>query len=77
VRAVARTPAYHREAVRALTRLREQAETSGGNLVLENAPVEIKNEFNSWGIQGPAGELMGKVKRQLDPQDLLSPGRFF
>jgi glycolate oxidase subunit GlcD len=77
VRAMARTPTYHREAGRALTHLRDRAEISGGNLVLENGPVEIKNEFDAWGDQGAAGELMRRVKRQLDPQDLLSPGRFF
>jgi glycolate oxidase FAD binding subunit len=77
LRATARTPAYHREAVRALARMRERAETLSGSLVLENAPAEIKNEFDAWGDLGSAAELMKRVKRQLDPQNLLSPGRFF
>jgi glycolate oxidase FAD binding subunit len=76
LRATARTPAYHREAVRTLARLRERAETLGGSLVLENAPAEIKNEFDAWGDLGSAAELMKRVKQQLDPQNLLSPGRF-
>jgi len=77
LRALARVPVYHREAVRALERLRQKAETLGGTLSLETAPSEIKNEFDSWGNFGSATELMKRVKQQLDPQNLLSPGRFF
>jgi FAD/FMN-containing dehydrogenase len=77
LRATARTPPYHREAVRALARMRERAETLSGSLVLENATAEIKNEFDAWGDLGSAAELMKRVKQQLDPQNLLSPGRFF
>lgn len=75
LRASARTPTYHREAVRALTHLRERAETLGGSLVLENAPIEIKTEFDAWGSFGSTGELARRVKAQLDPENLLSPGR--
>jgi len=76
LRAIARAPVYHREAVRALERLRHKAETLGGSLVIENAPLEIKSELDSWGSFGSATELMKRVKAQLDPQNLLSPGRF-
>ena len=76
LRAIAKPPVYHREAVRALERLRQKAETLGGNLVVESAPIEIKNEFDAWGGFGSAAELMKRVKSELDPQNLLSPGRF-
>jgi glycolate oxidase subunit GlcD len=76
VRAIARTPVYHREAVRALTGLREKVERLGGSLVLESAPAEIRNEFDAWGDFGSAAELMKRVKAQLDPRNSLSPGRF-
>jgi len=76
LRAIAKPPVYHREAVRALERLRQKAETLGGNLVVESAPIEIKNEFDAWGGFGSAAELMARVKSALDPQNLLSPGRF-
>jgi FAD/FMN-containing dehydrogenase len=76
LRAMARPPVYHREAVRALAGLRQKAETLGGNLIVESAPIEIKNEFDAWGGSGSAGELMKRVKSELDPQNLLSPGRF-
>ncbi len=76
LRAIACPPVYHREAVRALERLRQHAETLGGHLVVESAPTEIKNEFDAWGGFGSATELMKRVKAGLDPQNLLSPGRF-
>ncbi len=76
LRAIARAPVYHREAVRALERLRSKAESTCGSMVVERAPIEIKNEFDAWGDFGSAAELMKRVKAELDPQDLLSPGRF-
>src|SRR6266850_359829 len=76
LRAIARAPVYHREAVRALERLRGKAETLGGKLVLETAPLEIRNEFDAWGDFGSTTELMRRVKAQLDPRNLFSPGRF-
>jgi glycolate oxidase FAD binding subunit len=76
LRAITKPPVYHREAVRALERLRQRAETLGGHLVVESAPIEIKNEFDAWGGFGSAAELMKRVKSELDSQNLLSPGRF-
>ena len=76
LRVIARTPVYHREAVRALERLRQQAENLGGSLVVESARDEIKHEFDAWGDFGSGAELMKRVKTQLDPQNALSPGRF-
>jgi FAD/FMN-containing dehydrogenase len=76
LRVVARSPVYHQEAVRALERLRQTAEDRGGSLVLQQSPVEIKREFDAWGSFGSADELMKRVKQQLDPQNVLSPGRF-
>jgi glycolate oxidase subunit GlcD len=77
VRVIARAPVYPREAVRTLERMRQRAENLGGNLIIERAPVDIKDEIGSWGGSGSATDLMKRVKQQLDPQNLLSPGRFF
>jgi len=76
LRAIARAPVYHRETVRVLEHLRQRARSLGGNLVLESAPTEIKNEFDAWGDFGSVTGLMKRVKAQLDPHNLLSPGRF-
>jgi glycolate oxidase subunit GlcD len=77
LRAAARAPVYHQESVRVLERLRQRAENLGGNLTIEKAPLEIKNEIDCWGSFGSATDLMRRVKRQLDPENSLSPGRFF
>jgi glycolate oxidase subunit GlcD len=76
VRVFARVPVYHREAVRALEVLRGKAENLGGHLIVEKATPDIKGELSSWGSLGSAAQLMRRVKSQLDPEDLLSPGRF-
>lgn len=76
LRAIARAPVYHRETVRLLEHLRQKTRSLGGNLVLESAPTEIKNEFDAWGDFGSVTGLMKRVKAQLDPRNLLSPGRF-
>jgi len=77
LRATARPPVYYQEAVRALERLRQRAENLGGNLIVERAPLEIKNELDAWGSFGSARDLMTRVKQQLDPENLFSPGRMF
>ncbi|HEX8920376.1 MAG TPA: FAD-linked oxidase C-terminal domain-containing protein, partial [Pyrinomonadaceae bacterium] len=58
----------------ALKRLR--AETRG-TLVIENAPQEIKDSIDAWGDFGSKTSLMRRVKQELDPNGLFSPGRFF
>jgi glycolate oxidase subunit GlcD len=75
LRAFAGTPVYPGETVRALDRIRQRAENLGGNLVVEKAPLEIKTEIDCWGSAGSAAELMKRVKYQLDPENVLSPGR--
>src|SRR6185436_12144802 len=73
LRAIAQAPVYAGETARALERLRQRAENLGGKLVIERAPLEVKNEIDSWGSFGAAAELMQRVKAQLDPEDSLSP----
>jgi glycolate oxidase subunit GlcD len=76
LRVIARAPVYPRESVRTLERLREKAESLGGKLIIERAPVDVKNEIDSWSGVGSAAELMKRVKHQLDPENMFSPGRF-
>ena len=75
VRAFGRAPAYPRKAARALEHLRQRIETSGGNLALEKAPLEIKNQVDCWGSFGTVAELMRRLKTELDPENMFSPGR--
>jgi FAD/FMN-containing dehydrogenase len=62
--------------IASLERLRAGARASGGSLVIESAPPEIKKAFDVWGVSGASQPLMQRVKEQLDPADTLSPGRF-
>jgi len=59
-----------------LTHLREMAQSLGGSLVIEKAQDEIKLPMDAWGPQGKVDILMRRIKDELDPQNLLSPGRF-
>jgi hypothetical protein len=47
----------------------------GGSLIVESAPLEVKKSFDVWGDLGAAGNLMNRIKQQLDPDKLFSPGR--
>ena len=75
MRVLANCPTYHQQAVRALERLRQKAENLGGSLVVEKASADFKREFDSWGSFGSAGELMKRIKQELDPSEVLSPAR--
>jgi len=59
-----------------LQHLRNFAESVGGSLVIESATEEIKLAVDAWGRRGSSENVMKRIKHQLDPQNLLSPGRF-
>jgi len=48
----------------------------GGHAVLEWAPLAVKSQVPVWDDPGAAGRIMQRIKAQLDPQNLLNPGRF-
>ncbi len=60
-----------------LARLRASASTADGALFIEKASPEIKNSIDAWGLVEPNVSLMRRVKKELDSNDMLSPGRFF
>ncbi|MBI3457605.1 MAG: FAD-binding oxidoreductase [Candidatus Rokubacteria bacterium] len=62
--------------VKALGLLRDQARAAGGELVVEWAPLAVKEEISAWDAPGPAVRLMQRIKAQLDPQGIMNPGRF-
>jgi FAD/FMN-containing dehydrogenase len=64
------------QCVTQLERLRAQSQSVGGSFVLEAAPFEIKQQFDSWDDFGASTPLMQRVKDQLDPNAILSLGRF-
>ena len=48
----------------------------GGNLTLELAPPELKQQVDIWGPAGEGARLMRKIKDEFDPRRTLNPGRF-
>ena len=72
--ATAGTPAAGTpEAFAALTSV---ARTHRGHAVLIAAPADVKRGRDVWGPPPSALGLMGEIKRQFDPNNLLNPGRF-
>jgi glycolate oxidase subunit GlcD len=65
-----------RDGVAHIDRLRVDAESLGGTLIIEHAPAAAKNLARPWGAFGSSAGIMQRIKHQLDPGDIFSPGRF-
>ena len=63
-------------AVESLEVLQGSCTESGGNLVILNAPLEMKTRLRMWGETGPHFAVMKRIKERIDPGRLMSPGRF-
>jgi glycolate oxidase FAD binding subunit len=59
----------------ALQELRGELEGQDGSLVALHRPEKMP-AFDVWGTAGDALPLMKAVKQQLDPKNILNPGRF-
>jgi glycolate oxidase FAD binding subunit len=59
-----------------LSEWRELARASGGHGTLEWAPLAVKSQVPVWDDPGAAGRIMKRIKAQLDPRNILNPGRF-
>lgn len=59
-----------------LPTLREVSERSGGALIAEKCPADVKERFDVWGSPGDDFEVMRKLKLAWDPSGILAPGRF-
>ena len=60
----------------ALTEWRSIAGAGGGHATLTWAPLALKSQVPVWGDAGVAGRIMQRIKAQLDPGNVLNPGRF-
>jgi glycolate oxidase FAD binding subunit len=47
-----------------------------GALVLQAAPPELRARVDPWGPPPPGIEVMRRLKKELDPEARLAPGRF-
>ena len=59
-----------------VTSLRQMAFRQGGNLVIFHCDDEWKERLPVFGDSTGSWPLMQKLKQQLDPHNLLNPGRF-
>jgi glycolate oxidase FAD binding subunit len=64
------------KAVEAMGQLLDRSRETGGNLVITRAPTDIKRNLKIWGKQGPDFIIMKRLKEELDPLGIMSPGRF-
>jgi glycolate oxidase FAD binding subunit len=60
----------------ALGEWREIARGAGGHATLDWAPLALKAQVAVWDDSGAAGRVMRRIKAQLDPKNILNPGRF-
>ena len=47
-----------------------------GSALLESAPLAVKAAVGVWDDVGAAGRIMERIKHELDPKNILNPGRF-
>ena len=59
-----------------LAEWREIARAGGGRATLEWAPLAVKSQVPVWDDPGAAGRIMQRIKAELDPKNVLNPGRF-
>ena len=74
--ALAAEPAPPGPLAAVLAEWREMAHAGGGQATLEWAPLAVKAQVPVWDDPGAAGRLMQGIKRELDPRNILNPGRF-
>jgi FAD/FMN-containing dehydrogenase len=53
-----------------------KCQSISGNLVVERASAHIKGQLPVWGAPSQDLALMKRIKEQMDPYGLFSPGRF-
>ena len=64
------------QAVSFLEQLLQRSRKAGGNTVIQNAPTDMKTRIKVWGETGTDIVAMKMLKTQLDPNGVMSPGRF-
>ena len=64
------------EVVDTVQRLLERCCKAGGNLVIQRAPAALKPQLPVWGKPGSDLIVMKRLKDKLDPQGIMSPGRY-
>ncbi len=67
---------FSRNAVAAIGELLETACQANGNLVILEAPADLKPKLPIWGAMRQDLSAIKRIKNQLDPSAIMSPGRY-
>jgi len=65
-----------RKAVDVLDDLLERCREVRGNLIIQRAPTAMKGQLKVWGTTSSDFAVMERIKSQIDPTGIMSPGRF-
>ena len=57
--------------------MRQTAAANNGTAVVEHCPPGIKTRIDVWGEEPEGMEIMRRIKNKLDPDGILTPGRFW
>ncbi|HXG93067.1 MAG TPA: FAD-binding oxidoreductase [Blastocatellia bacterium] len=63
-------------AIKIVHQLRNNVARVGGAVIIERAPVTVKQRADAWGDVGATAKLMQSIKAKFDPKAILNPGRF-
>ena len=55
---------------------RDAVHRFGGSLIVERAPVDVKESMDVWDYEGGSLEVMKRLKAQYDPNGILNTNRF-
>jgi glycolate oxidase FAD binding subunit len=64
------------KAVEVMGKMLEHSRQAGGNLVIQYAPDDMKKRLGIWGELPFDFAVMKRIKEQMDPSGMMSPGRF-
>jgi len=62
--------------VELITHFTSEASQYEGNLGVESSPLPVKERVDVWGKPRADYRIMHRIKQQIDPAGILSPGRF-
>ncbi len=65
-----------KDLVAGLRSIQHAAAELGGGAVVERCPDDAKARVDVWGAEPSGMQIMHRLKRQFDPQNILNPGRF-
>lgn len=63
-------------AIQTIAKIFQHCTRKGGNLIIKRAPAHLKERLSIWGKASADLPVMRRIKEQLDPHQVMCPGRF-